>query len=89
MKFVTLIKFKKKPTKEIIAQNLKFIERETKEEGVKVIGIYWTLGRYDAVVILEAPDEKAAMKGSIRRGENMASETLVAIPAEEARKLVE
>jgi uncharacterized protein with GYD domain len=89
MRFITLIKFKKKPTKELIAQNIKLIEREAKEDGVKVISIYWTLGRYDAIVLMEAPNEKAAMRASIRRGENMASETLIAIPAEEARKLVE
>jgi uncharacterized protein with GYD domain len=89
MRFVALIKFKKKPTKEIIAQSLKLIERETKEDGVKAIGIYWTLGRYDSIAILEAPDEKTAMRMAIRRGDIMSSETLVAIPAEEARKLVE
>jgi len=50
--------------------------------------MYWTLGRYDAVVIMEAPNEKIVMKSSMRRGW-AASETLVAIPAVEARKLVE
>jgi uncharacterized protein with GYD domain len=89
MKFVTLVKFKKKITKEIIAQNLKQMEQEAEKEGVKVTEIFWTLGRYDAVVIMEAPDEKAAMKTSIRRAENMSLETLVAIPAVEARKLVD
>jgi len=88
MRFVSLIKFKKKPTKEIIAHNLRSIEEEAKV-GVKIISIYWTLGRYDAVAIIEAPDEKTAMRGSIIRGDYLTSETLVAIPAEEARKLVE
>jgi uncharacterized protein with GYD domain len=55
---------------------------------VKCIGYYYTLGRYDAVIILEAPDEKAVLKASLRRGGCMAIETLVAIHAEEARKLV-
>jgi uncharacterized protein with GYD domain len=87
MRFISLVKFRKKPTKEIIAQNLKLMEQEAKE-GVKVISIDWTLGRYDAVVILEAPNEKAVMKGNIMRGDAMIHETLVGIPAEEARKLV-
>jgi uncharacterized protein with GYD domain len=88
MRFISLIKFKKKPTKGSIAQNIKCLEKETAKKGVKVISIDWTLGRYDAVVIMEVPDEKTAMKMSIRRGECMATETLVAIPAEEARKLI-
>ena len=88
MFFVELVKFKKKPTKELIAENLKMQEKEEKE-GVKVHATYWTLGRYDAVVITEAPNEKAIMKTAIRREDNMSIETLVAVPAVEARKLVE
>jgi uncharacterized protein with GYD domain len=88
MKFISLIKFKDKPTKASIAQNLKCLKYESAKEGVKCIGYYYTLGRYDAVVILEAPDEKAALKASLRRGECMSIETLVAIPADDARKLV-
>jgi uncharacterized protein with GYD domain len=88
MRFIHLVKWKKKITKESIAKNLKCLEYEAKKEGMKMIAIYWTLGRYDAVAIMEAPDEKAAMKMSVRRGDCMAIETMVAIPAEEARKLV-
>ena len=88
MLFVALVKFKQKQTKAIVAENLKRIEADTKE-GVKWLGIYWTLGRYDAVAIYEAPNEKVAMKMAIRRGEGLNMETLVAIPAEEARKLVD
>ena len=88
MLFVGLVKFKKKPTKANIAENLKMIAADEKE-GVKFLGVYWTLGRYDAVAIYEAPNEKVAMKMAIRRGEGLNMETLVAIPAEEARKLVD
>ncbi|MDD1658175.1 MAG: GYD domain-containing protein [Methanomicrobiales archaeon] len=88
MYFVVLAKFKKKPTKEVVAQNMKMLEMGAKE-GVKNHGIYWTLGRYDAVGIFEAPNEKVAMKHAIRLEENVASETMIAIPVEEARKLAE
>jgi uncharacterized protein with GYD domain len=88
MYFVALVKFKKKPTKDVIAQNLKWLEMGAKE-GIRNLGLYWTLGRYDAVGIFEAPNEKAAMKHSIRMGDNVSTETLVAVPAEEARKLAE
>jgi len=89
MLFVALVKFRKKPTKEMIAQNLGFSEMEAKKEGVKNIATYWTIGRYDAVVITEAPNEKAHMKSVMRRGDFLQTQSLVAIPAEEARKLVE
>jgi len=87
MIFISLVKFKEKASKERIAENLKLMEKE-KKEGIKNLGIYWTLGRYDAVSIMEAPNEKVVMKSLMRRGW-LASETLVAVPAEEARKLVE
>jgi len=89
MLFITLVKFRKKPTKEMIAQNLSFLEMEAKKEGVKNIATYWTIGRYDSVVISEAPNEKALMKTVMRRGDFLSTESLVAVPAEEARKLVE
>lgn len=88
MRFISLIKFKGKPTKQTIAKNIRCIEKESAKKGVKIISIDWTLGRYDSVVIMEVPDEKTALKMSIRRGNCMATETLVAIPAEEARKFI-
>jgi len=47
------------------------------------VGIYWTLGRYDTVVLFEAPNEKVAMKMALKRADRMDIETLVAVPAEE------
>lgn len=88
MYFIGLVKFRKKLTKAIVAENLKRIEADEKQ-GVRVHGLYWTLGKYDAVAVFEAPDEKTAMKMSIARSENMSMETLTAIPIEEAKKLVE
>ncbi len=87
MIFITLSRFREKPTKETIAEIQKLFERSTKEGG-KVLGFYWTLGRYDVVTIYEASDEKAAMQGSIAFGEFSTNETMVAVPAEEAMKLV-
>lgn len=87
-RYIALMKFRKKPTRETIKQNLDLIEKD-KKMGVVMHEIYWTLGKYDAVVILDAPDEKAVMKVAIERGEWMSAQTMVAIPAEEARKLVD
>lgn len=88
MIFITLARFKQKPTKEGLAQSEKLFARMA-EEGGKVLGMYWTLGRYDVVVIVEAPDEKVGMRALIRWADMISSETMVAIPAEEARELVE
>lgn len=88
MRFILLFKFRKQPTEAIIEQNLWYIEQEM-TEGVKILDVYWTLGRYDGVVVMEAKDVATAMGVSIRHGDNMDIETMIAIPAVEARKLVE
>ncbi|MDD1668837.1 MAG: GYD domain-containing protein [Methanomicrobiales archaeon] len=60
---------------------MKDIEADTKGQ-VRFLGIYWTLGRYDSVVVFEAPDEKVAMNMALRRADRMDVETLVAVPAD-------
>ncbi len=88
MIFVTLAKFKSKPTKAVIQQSTKLFDQMAKEGG-KVLGLYWTLGRYDTIVITEGPDEKTAMKALLRWGDMLSTETLVALSREEATKLIE
>jgi uncharacterized protein with GYD domain len=72
-----------------IAEPSKLIEQGLKETGGKLLGFYWTLGRYDTVLITEAKDKKTLMKTSIRFGDMLSPETLVAVSREEAIKLVE
>jgi len=86
MFFIALIKFKKKASDVVkigkkVMQNL--------PEGVRIIGTYWTLGKYDAVWIYEAPNEKVAIQLGIDAGEAMQTQTLVAISREEAMKLLQ
>ncbi|MDD3022191.1 MAG: GYD domain-containing protein [Alphaproteobacteria bacterium] len=83
MLFIALAKFKKNLTKEVVAENMKDIEDDMKGE-VKYLGIYWTLGKYDTVVMFEAPNEKVAMNVVLKRADRMDIETLVAVPADEA-----
>jgi uncharacterized protein with GYD domain len=80
--FIALAKFKTKLSREVVEQNLKDIEADTKGQ-VRYLNVYWTLGRYDTVVIFEAPNEKVAMNLSLKRVDRMEIETLVAVPAEE------
>ena len=83
MIFVNLGKFRKKPDKAGADDTVKMIE-ELKNKGIKVLNWYWTLGRYDTVFIFEAANEKEAMKMSVDISEWVATETLVAIPRQEA-----
>lgn len=86
--FVILARWRKKPTRELVEETTKLIHQATKE-GAKILGMYWTFGRYDSVTIAEGPDVKAAMKALLRFGDFVSTETMVALPAEEASKLVE
>lgn len=87
MIFISLSKMRKKPVKGTAEQGSKIID-EFKNKGIKIIGWYWTLGRYDVAVIFEAANEKEALKFSLGVSDIVASETLVAIPREEAIKLL-
>jgi len=80
MLFIALVKFRGELTDEVVARNLKDIEDDTDRE-VRYVGAYWTLGRYDNVIIYEAPNEKVAMEMALRRADRMEIETLVALPA--------
>ncbi len=88
MIFITLGKYKMKPTKESNAQAMKGFE-QLEMEGIKNLGQYWTLGKYDFISIQEAKDEKTMMKAAMRWGDMVSSQTLVAVPAQEAMNLVE
>jgi uncharacterized protein with GYD domain len=88
MIFVSLGKMRKKPDKEMVEKATKVIGDQLGKMGIKIIGWYWTLGRYDVVFIFEAANEKEALKTALVTAEFVASETLVAIPREEAIKLL-
>ncbi len=83
MIFVSLNKFKIRPTKESVGNASQVVE-EFKKKGIKVLNWYWTLGRYDVVFIFEAASEKDALKTAMDISEWVTTETLVAIPRQEA-----
>ena len=89
MIFITVFRWRKKPTKALTAEGAKLVEQMVKSESTKILGWYWTLGRCDVVLITEGKDEKAAMKALIRFGDMFSMETMVALTREEAIKLVE
>ena len=87
MIFISLGRFRKKATKEATAE-VSELMKGMEKDGVKFIGFYWTLGRYDTVVIMDAPDEKTVMKANMRVGDIVSTETMVAVTREEAHKLI-
>jgi uncharacterized protein with GYD domain len=88
---ISLVKFRKKMTKESATATDKLFSKLEKQ-GVKVVGAYWTLGRYDAVVIFDGPDTGAterALKTALAVSDYAATETLVALKREDAIKLLD
>ncbi len=88
MRFVTLCRFKVKPTKQVIDEINRLMDQISKEGG-KFLSVDWTLGRYDAVVTFEGADVKSVMQGLLRFSHLLSTETLVAVPGSEAVNLVQ
>lgn len=90
--YVSLLKFTQKGIESIkeAPNRIEATRTMAKAVGVEVTGIYYTLGRYDAVAILEAPDDETAARVALAgamKG-NVTSETLRAFSADEFVKIV-
>ena len=87
MVFITLVKFKKKAESvaEFGNQLLKNLP-----PGVKVREIFWTLGEFDSIWIIDAPSEKEIFQLFLRGGglEYIDTKTLVGMKREDALKLL-
>lgn len=61
------------------------VNREVEQIGARVVAQYATLGQYDFVTIVEAPDKKTMAKVSIELGSRgtMSSQTLTALPSDQ------
>ena len=59
------------------------VNAEVEQIGAKVVAQYATLGQYDFVTVIEAPDDQTMAKVSVELGSRgtMTSQTLSAIPA--------
>jgi len=76
-----------KPDKALAGEATKIVE-DYRKKGINMLNWYWTLGRYDTVVVFEAANEKEALKFALGVSEFVATETLVAIPRQEAIELL-
>ena len=87
MIFVILTRFTRKPTAADLAQTqTRFAEQE--KGGIKTICAYSTFGRYDAIRIVEAPNEKVILRALMHAPEHIRTETMLAMPFEESAKLM-
>ena len=61
------------------------VNKEVEQIGARVVAQYATLGQYDFITIVEAPDAETMAKVSIELGSRgtMTSQTLSAMPAED------
>jgi uncharacterized protein with GYD domain len=61
------------------------------EQGVTFDTILWTMGRYDMVAILEAPDARtvATALAHLGRAGNVRTETLVGFTSDEVRDMMQ
>jgi uncharacterized protein with GYD domain len=65
------------------------VKKEAEKLGAKITP-YWTLGEYDGVGILEAPDDKTAMQFDLKVGSlgNIRTVTLRAFKEEEIADMI-
>jgi uncharacterized protein with GYD domain len=71
-------------------QRAKAFRDLAKKQGVNVRDLYWTLGRYDMITVIEGPeDAMAAVLLSVARLGNVRSETLRAMDQETMQRVLE
>jgi len=90
--YVTLYRFTdqgRKKVKETV-RRAEEVRKQNEARGFKVLGHYWTQGRYDLVAVVDAPNDEAMVAGlfNIAQAGNVASETLRAYTSEEMQKLL-
>lgn len=80
MLFVSLLQPKGKG-----AEAIKHLKELRAPKGITLKGVYFTYGRYDGIIMFEAPNEVAAMKFIMETGlaTQYTVETLIAVSAKE------
>ena len=71
-------------------QRFDAFKKAVEAAGGKVIGFYLTMGRYDMVVIVEAPNDEVATTVilSTAKGGNVRTETMKAFPEDQYRGII-
>ncbi len=91
--YVCLVTFTQEGLKNLKAttKRAKAFADKVQQEGVIIKSTFWTVGRYDLVHIMEAPDDEtaAAMAFSLGSLGNVRTETLRAFDIDEMEQVLE
>ncbi|MGZ6308337.1 MAG: GYD domain-containing protein [Ktedonobacterales bacterium] len=91
--YVVLYKFTDQGLKDVksTVQHANEARAENERRGFKVLGLYWTEGRFDLVAVVEAPDEHAMLAGlfNVASAGNVRSETLRAFNTDEMQGVLQ
>ena len=91
-KYISLVNYKTKGIENIkeSPSRLDAVKQLCESMGAKVEGFYLTMGRYDLILIMDAPDHETATKillTTVSSG-NVSTETLPALTEDEYRKII-
>ena len=88
MLFISLTKFKTKPTLEVTNGWHKKVDPVLKRHNIKIVAAFWTLGKYDAVLVFDAPSEAKLLKFLYDSSDFIDTETMSAVSESNAEKLL-
>ena len=93
MKFVTLINFTEQGLRDIAQspeRSAAFIQ-QAEQAGLRISESLWLSGRFDGLVVFDAPDAQAASAAMLQlaKAGNVKTETLVAYDANAMKQVVE
>jgi uncharacterized protein with GYD domain len=90
--YVGLVKFTDQGIRKVkeTTKRAKDLQDMAAKMNVKVREIYWTMGRYDVVVLAEAPDDETITRMTLGLGilGNVKTETLRAFSAQEMNEVL-
>jgi uncharacterized protein with GYD domain len=90
--YVTLIRFTEKGAKNFkdTCKRAADFKTSAKKLGIEVKETYWCMGRFDGVLIFDAPDDETATAGllSLSALNNVTTQTLRSFTASEMNKIL-
>ena len=92
-RYVTLVRWTEEGIKDVkqTTQRAEQVRQLMEQMGGRLDAIYWTLGRYDLVVVTEAPDDETAAAAVLRVASQgrVRTEVLRAFDAEEMGRILQ
>lgn len=93
MKFATLINFTDQGFQNIAqsTERATAFSKQAKKSGFKISELLWLSGRFDGLIIFDAPDAETAAAAMLQLGQagNVKTETLLAYDASAMKQVVE